>query len=277
MGTFPSVVRYRPKLKDDQRIQDQLRSLADLHCKWGFWMMFKRLRKIGFKDNHKRVYRIYTEMKLNIRRKYKKRLPARVQLPLVQPLHHNFTWSMDFVHDGLFRGKSFRAFNVIDDFNREVLTISIDTSLTSLRVIRELDRLLEWRGKPEALRVDNGPEFIAQAMQDWCYVHQIKLMFIQKGKPHQNGYIERFNRTFRDEVLDVFAFESLTQARTYSHAWMWVYNNERPHKSLKYMTPVEFMLKYGKLHHPHKANAEFPTFQHDQHNSWKSLLLDATN
>ena len=184
---------------------------------------------------------------------------------------------MDFVHDGLFRGKSFRAFNVIDDFNREVLTISIDTSLTSLRVIRELDRLLEWRGKPESLRVDNDPEFIAQVMQDWCDKHQIKLMFIQKGKPHQNGYIERFNRTFRDEVLDVFAFENLHQAKSYSQAWMWIYNNERPHKSLKYMTPVEFPLKYGKLHHPQKTIAEFPTFQQDQNNSWKCLLLNVTN
>lgn len=141
-------------------------------------------------------------MKLNLRRKHKKRLPSRILNPLVQPLHPNLTWSMDFMHDGLFQGRSFRAFNVIDDFNREVLTIAIDTSLTSDRVKRELDKLIEWRGKPECLRVDNGPEFISQQLSDWAEENKIRIVFIQKGKPHQNGYIERFNRTFREEVLD---------------------------------------------------------------------------
>ena len=260
ISTHPSVIRYKPKPKDDEPIRQQLQQMADLHSRWGFWMMYYRLRALHYMDNHKRVYRIYTEMKLNLRRKYKKRLPMRIRQPLIQPLHHNLTWSMDFVHDGLFQGKSFRSFNVIDDFNREVLTISIDTSLTSLRVIRELSRLLEWRGKPERLRVDNGPEFIAQALEDWCKHHEIELTFIQKGKPYQNGFIERFNRTFRDEVLDVFAFDSLNQARLFTKAWMWIYNNERPHSSLGYLTPTQFLLKYGKLHHPLKAAAEFPTF-----------------
>lgn len=125
-------------------------------------------------------------MKLNLRRKHKKRLPSRILNPLVQPLHHNLTWSMDFMHDGLFQGKAFRSFNVIDDFNREVLTIAIDTSLASERVIRELDKLIEWRGKPSSLRVDNGPEFISQSLSDWAAKHGIKIVFIQKGKPHQN-------------------------------------------------------------------------------------------
>ncbi len=141
---------------------------------------------------------------------------------------------MDFMHDGLFEGKPFRAFNVIDDFNREALTIAIDTSLTSERVIRELNKLIEWRGKPEYLRVDNGPEFISQGLSDWAAEHDIKIIFIQKGKPHQNGYIERFNRTFREEVLDTYAFDNLRQARLMAQAWMWVYNNERPHSSLGY-------------------------------------------
>jgi len=239
-------------------------------------MMFSRLRALDFKDNSKRVYRIYTEMKLNLRRKYKQRLPVRDKMPLIQPLHHNLTWSMDFVHDGLFQGKNFRCFNVIDDFNREVLTISIGMSLTSERIIRELNNLIEWRGKPKQLRVDNGPEFIAQAMADWCKEHGIELIFIQKGKPQQNGFIERFNRTLRDEVLNQFAFESLHQARLYTRAWMWVYNNERPHSSLGYLTPTEFLLKYGKLHHPQKDQAEFPTFQQDSNYNWKSLLSNVT-
>lgn len=128
---------------------------------------------------------------------------------------------MDFMHDGLINGKSFRSFNVIDDFNREVLNITIDTSLTSLRIIRELNKLIEWRGKPVRLRMDNGPEYVSQAMEDWAESNEIALTFIQPGKPHQNGYIERFNRTYRQEVLDNYAFENLSQARIMTQAWMW--------------------------------------------------------
>lgn len=184
---------------------------------------------------------------------------------------------MDFMHDGLFQGKPFRAFNVIDDFNREVLTIAIDTSLTSERVIRELGKLIEWRGRPEYLRVDNGPEFIAQALNDWTESQQIKINFIQKGKPHQNGYIERFNKTYREEVLDSYAFDNLQQVRLLTRAWMWVYNNERPHSALGFETPTQFLLKYGKLHHPKKDEVEFTTFQQDDDYNWKSIVLDANN
>ena len=272
----PSVFYYKAKKHEDEPIREKLTELAHLHGRWGFWMMYHRLRMLDFKDNHKRVYRIYTEMKLNLRRKHKKRLPSRILHPLVQPLYHNLTWSMDFMHDGLFQGKAFRAFNVIDDFNREVLNITIDTSLTSERVKRELDRLIEWRGKPQFLRVDNGPEFIAQALSDWATEQKIILTFIQKGKPHQNGFIERFNKTFREEVLDAYAFDHLKQARMLASAWMWIYNNERPHSSLLYMTPVQFLLKYGKLHHPMEG-VEFPTFQQDANCSWESIVSNATN
>lgn len=152
--------------------------------------------------NHKKVYRIYTEIGLNLLRKYEQRLPARVKEPLLHPIYPNVNWSMDFIHDGLINGKSFRAFNVIDDYNREALNITMNKGLSSKRITRELDKLIEWRGTPENLRVDNGPEFISRAMQHWCEEHNIRLQFIQKGKPTQNAYIERFNRTFRTEVLN---------------------------------------------------------------------------
>ncbi len=169
---------------------------------------------------------------------------------------------MDFMHDSLVNGRKFRTFNVIDDYNREVLNITIDTSISSKRVIRELDQLLEWRGKPDVLRVDNGPEFIATALQEWCKDanRNIELRFIQKGKPSQNGYIERFNRTYREEVLDLYLFDSLEEVKQLTYAWMWTYNNERPHSSLADLPPTHFLLKYGKV-------SDFPTFQQDNNNN----------
>jgi putative transposase len=130
----------------------------------------------------------------------------------------------------------------------------------------ELEQLIQWRGKPQCLRVDNGPEFIAYALDEWCKEQQIELRHIEKGSPSQNGYIERFNRTFREDILDPNIFMTAGQAQVKAHDWMWVYNNYRPHESLNDLPPTTFMLKYGK-HHPHPAGqTEFPTFQHDNNN-----------
>jgi putative transposase len=274
---------YTPKQREQNiLVEDELRHLADIHTGWGFWMMYYHLRLNNHRWNHKRVYRVYKNMKLNMRRKYKRRLPARIKEPLLQPLMPNITWSMDFMHDSLGHGKTFRSFNVIDDFNREALNITLDTSLCSKRVIRELNQLIDWRGKPEKIRVDNGPEFIASAMEEWSRKHSIELHFIEKGKPQQNGYIERFNRTYRTEILDAYSFDNLKEARELTHAWMWTYNNERPHSALKYHTPTQFILKYGKLHKPStctpNASGEFPTFQHDHiNNNLKTIILNTTN
>ena len=216
-------------------------------------------------------------MKLNLRRKHKKRLPSRVLEPLAQPIAPNLFWAMDFMHDGLIGGKPFRSFNVIDEFNRESLNITLDTSLPGPRIIRELDKLIEWRGKPKWLRCDNGPEYISQVLHDWAKANNIQLIFIQKGKPHQNGYMERFNRTYREEILDNYAFDSLAQARLLTQAWMWVYNNERPHSSLNYMTPRGFLLKYGKCTGAQDPGNAFPTFQQDEEFKWETLFLTATN
>jgi putative transposase len=166
---------------------------------------------------------------------------------------------MDFMHDTLENGKKVRSLNVMDDFNREVLQLSIDTSLPSAKVIARLEELTEWRGKPEKIRVDNGPEFIAEKLKSWCAFQGIELHFIQPGKPTQNSLIERFNRTFRTDFLDVYLFENLVQMRNYAEIWMWKYNNERPHSALQYLTPRDFLLKYGKISDINPA--DFPTFQ----------------
>lgn len=261
-----SVFYYQAKRKpEDPIIRDQLGDLAETHNAWGFWMMHEHLRLNNYRWNHKRVYRIYTEMKLNLRRKHKKRLPTRIKQPLVQPLFPNMIWSMDFMSDGLLCGRSFRSFNVIDDYNREGLHVTLDTSINRKRVIRELGKLMAWRGKPEKLRVDNGPEFIAQALKQFCEHEEIELVFIQAGKPSQNGYVERFNRTYRTEILDNYAFENLDQARTLTQAWLWVYNHERPHSSLGNLPPYLFLLKHRRLN-------SFPTLQNDTQYSFKSLI-----
>ena len=148
---------------------------------------------------------------------------------MLYPLGPNICWSMDFMHDCLVHGKTFRTLNILDDFNREALQIAIDTSISSERVIRELDRLIEWRGKPMYLRVDNGPEFIALRLAEWCEENGIELKFIQPGKPTQNSFVERFNRTYRQEILGVYLFESLDQVRALTEEWIWRYNNQRPH------------------------------------------------
>lgn len=273
-----SVYYYRPVRKaEDDKIIHELTSLADQHKTWGFWLMYHRLRKLNHSWNHKRVYRVYTMMRLNLRNKRKKRLTVAPKEPLLRPIRPNITWSIDFMHDALQCGKKIRSLNIMDDFNREVLSIAIDTSLPSRRVVRELEQLIEWRGKPERIRVDNGPEFIAQHLKDWCANHNVELTHIQPGKPTQNSLIERFNRTFRQEVLDSYMFTSIKECKLFAQTWMWMYNNERPHSALNYLTPNEFLLKYGKLQHtdPHK----FPTFQQDNNNNieWNSLVLDVAS
>lgn len=240
-----SVYYYKPIIKDDYPIIGLLTRLAYEHSRWGFWMMYHHLRNMGHTWNHKRVYRVYLALDMNIRRKHKKRLPARVQEPLVLPIGPNITWSMDFMHDTLMNGRKIRTLNIIDDYNREVLNITIDTSLNSKRVIRELEQLVSWRGIPDRIRVDNGPEFISERLSEWCNhpERNIDLKFIQKGKPSQNGYIERFNRSYREEVLSAYLFESIEDVRDITNQWIWEYNNIRPHDSLMNLPPTKFLLK----------------------------------
>lgn len=245
----------------DVPIQDMLNGLAEGHRRWGFWKMYDFIRQqTSHRWNHKRVYRIYTQMQLNLRRKGKKRLPARSREALTLPIRANVVWSMDFMHDRLANGRAFRTLNIIDDYNREALSIAIDTSISSQRVVRELTNLFEYRGKPQVIRTDNGPEFLA--LEQWLKDNQIEPKFIQPAKPNQNAFIERFNRTFRQDVLSQYLFEDLDQVRDLTARFIWEYNNIRPHDSLQNLTPRSFLLKYGKLSTA-QIDSEFPTFQQD--------------
>lgn len=179
-------------------------------------------------------------MKLNIRRRAKKRLPERVRQPLAIPSGPNQTWSIDFMNDALVDGRKFRLFNVLDDYNRESLAIEVDTSLPSLRVQRVLSRLIHERSKPSTIRVDNGPEFISHLLQQWCEENNITLQFIQPGRPMQNAYIERKNGSIRRELLNAYVFYSLAEVRIMAEEWRHDYNHERPHKALGYLSPVRY-------------------------------------
>jgi len=231
--------RYQEKLNDENaEIADWLLRLTATHKPWGFGLCFLYLRNIqGYGWNHKRVYRIYLELELNLRIKPKRRIKRDKPDALSIPDAINQVWSMDFMSDTLLDGRAFRTFNVLDDFNREGLGIEVGLSLPSARVIRSLEQIIEWRGKPSAIRCDNGPEYISQQLKDWTIKQRITLLYIQPGKPTQNAYIERFNRTARHEWLDLHLFQSIEQAQLLATKWLWTYNNERPHSAIGGVPP----------------------------------------
>lgn len=236
-----STARRKPKATNEkEEITELLMRLADSHKRWGFGLMFRWLRRQGYTWNHKRVYKVYCELELNLRIKPKKRVPARDPIPLHQPKKSNSFWSMDFMSDALSNGRKFRTLNVIDDFNRESLAIEIDFSLPAERVVRVLEQIATMRGYPSFIRVDNGPELISQRLLEWSKEHGVIINHIQPGKPAQNGYIERFNRTYREDVLDQYWFDNLDEVRDITEDWIVMYNGQRPHSSLGGMTPWEY-------------------------------------
>lgn len=204
--------------------------------------MMNKIKQQGHPWNHKRVYRIYCEMGLNIRIKPKKRLPAREATALVQPIKPNICWSIDFMSDVLSNGRRFRTLNVIDDYNREALLIKPAMSLPARYVTRLIDEIASLRGYPNIIRVDNGPEFISMVFKEWANLNGIFIQYIQPGKPAQNGFIERFNRTYREDVLDMYIFENLNDVIRITQNWIISYNNERPHESLGNLTPRDFAI-----------------------------------
>ena len=219
-------------------LKELLLKLSSKYPHYGFQTLFGLMRSMGHLCNHKRIRRIYCELKLNLKRKPKKRLAPRTAHTLVVPEKANDTWSIDFMHDVLSYGRRFRTMNVIDNYRRQCLGIKISFSLPSRATTQHLDEIALMQGYPKKIILDNGPEHIAAHFKEWAESHSIILQFIQPGKPSQNAYIERFNRTYREAVLDMYSFDSLREVKLITKEWVKHYNYERPHQALGMQPPI---------------------------------------
>jgi putative transposase len=230
-----------PANRRDAAVIAALTEAVTRYPRWGFWKLFDRLRMDGRSWNHKHVHRVSCALRLNLPRRTTRRVPRRIRQPLTAPPVLNRTWALDFMTETLYDGRRVRALTVLDEGNREGLEIVLGVSLPSRRVVRVLDELVALHGRPVAVRVDNGPEFTAQPFVEWAAEHQVAILYIQPGKPDQNAYIERFNRSYRTEVLNAHLFESVAELRTLTDQWLRVYNHERPHDSLGRVPPLTFL------------------------------------
>lgn len=237
---YRSSFQYQSVKNNDCKLRSKLIEIAKLRKRFGYRRIHVLLKREGFNVNHKKVYRIYKEENLSVRRTKRKRLKSAARENIITPIFPNEQWAMDFVSDSLFNGRKIRTLNILDLFSRECLAIEVDTSLSGLRVARVLERLTESRSIPKAITIDNGTEFTSKIFDQWAYEKGIKLNFIQPGKPTQNGFIESFNGKFRDECLNENWFLSLNHAKELIEKWRIDYNTQRPHSSLNNLTPEEY-------------------------------------
>jgi putative transposase len=245
IGINRATVRYRPhrqgaRVQQSAAVAQRLVELAALRPRFGYRRLGVLLRREGHTANHKRVYRLYRQSHLALRKKSRKRRAALRQAPSVAPVRVNQIWAMDFMQDALVSGRKFRTLNVVDVYTRACRAIEVDTSLGGARVVRVLERLVEAHGTPAQIRLDNGPEFISKVLDAWAYAHGVDLVFSRPGKPTDNGYIESFNGKLRDECLNRHWFTSLADARSIIEAWRCDYNETRPHSALGQLTPTVF-------------------------------------
>ncbi|MEK6513644.1 IS3 family transposase [Myroides odoratimimus] len=256
VGLCRSMWYYQSK-KDDTEVIDKLSELAEQYPTRGFDEYYHKIRREGLIWNRKRVLRVYRLMKLSLRRKHKKRLITRVKQPLETPKVLNECWSMDFMSDLLTDGRKVRVFNVLDDCNREAIAIEAGLSYPARAVIETLENLKHEIGTPKYIRCDNGPEFISKTFVKWCEMNFIEIKYTQPGKPMQNGYIERFNRFFREDILDAFYFNDIYQLQRLADKWREDYNFNHPHKALGNKSPKEYKPRFDE---------EFKFFIKSEHN-----------
>lgn len=238
------MYRYRSQRPDDRELRERLKALAGKWRRFGCARLHILLRREGIRINHKKTERIYREERLTLRKRRRKKYAAEQRvMDIPRPIKPNHVWSMDFVMDGISGSRRFKTLSVIDEYTRWCHKSEVDTSLTGERVKRTLNEIAEVHGLPEIIIVDNGPEFISRALDEWAYHRGIKLFFIRPGKPVENCYIESFNGRFRDECLNLHWFRTIEHARQIIEQWRQEYNTERPHSSLDYLTPAEYIQK----------------------------------
>ena len=235
-----SLYRYRSVRPPCGPLRERIEEIAATKRRYGYRRVYLRLRREGWGVNRKRVYRLYRDAGLAVRRRKRKRIGLVERKPLPKPQLANQSWSMDFVSDGLAGGRRLRCLNIVDDCTRECVAIEVDTSITGARVKAVMQRLAETRGLPRSITVDNGPEFAGQMLDTWAYEANVQLSFIRPGKPNENAYIESFNGKFRDECLNEHWFTSLAQARQVIADWRRDYNQVRPHSSCGRIPPAQF-------------------------------------
>jgi putative transposase len=239
---FPrSTMRYQTERVIAPELVADLRQVAMERPRFGYRRLHVMLRRKGWTVNKKLVLRLVRENGWLVRRKLRKKLAAVPRVKLPEPTAPNEAWAMDFVHDGTAGGRTFRTLNVVDRFTRECLVIEVDTSITGKRVTAVMRLLSAMRGKPQTIRVDNGPEFISKALDAWAFESGVQLHFIQPGKPTQNGHIESFNGKFRDECLNQSWFTDIADAREQIELWRNDYNQVRPHSALGNLSPIEYV------------------------------------
>ena len=242
IGLSRTSFGYKPVVKPDEEvIRKRLRELAQTRRRFGCPRLHVMLRREGFMINHKRTERIYRQEGLILRIRRRKKLSSLLRTEMPKPNYPNHIWSMDFMRDSLSDGRAIKVLSIVDEYTRKCFRIEIDTSINGVRVTRALTEISQIGALPEIIIIDNGPEFIGKALDAWAYQRGVKLAFIRPGRPVENAYIESFNGRFRDECLNENWFLSLEHARRIIEKWRIDYNNERPHSSLGYLTPEEFI------------------------------------
>jgi putative transposase len=244
VGLNRSSLSYQPRRPDDAMVRQRLRELAAQRRRFGYRRLGWLLAREGRRMNQKKLYRIYREEKLMVRRRGGRKRALGTRAPMTLPLGINQRWSLDFVSDALSDGRRFRILCIVDDFSRECLANVVDTSLGGVRVVRELERLALERAIPQVIVSDNGTELTSVAVLRWA-IDRVEWHYIQPGKPVQNAFIESFNSRLRDECLNEHAFLSLAEARAIIDTWRDDYNHVRPHSSLGALTPIEFVNQQG--------------------------------
>ena len=240
VGMSASAYRYQPALDRNQALREQIVALAHRHRRYGAGMIYLKLRQAGHPINHKRVERLYAEAGLQVRRRQRKKVPVSDRQPLGRPERANQVWSMDFVFDRTAEGRVIKCLTVVDDATHEAVAIVPERAIGGHALTCILDGLMVQRGLPQAIRTDNGKEFCGRAMLTWAHDRGVRLFLIQPGKPNQNAYIESFNGRLRDECLNEHWFVSLAHAKAEIEAWRREYNEERPKKSLRGLTPAAY-------------------------------------